>query len=85
MSYGYDEQLIDAVGVRRKRVEAAFLLGDLRLRRTWSDRTSTFLIAAFFAVLAAAGCVAVSFVTHLLANDTILRPSSSTTSSVGTR
>ncbi len=76
MSYGYDEQLIDAVAVRRRRIEAALMFGDQRLRRAWSDRTRTFVLAAFFAVLAAAGCVAVSFVTNLLSKDDTVRPSS---------
>ncbi len=74
MSYGYDEQLIDAVAVRRQRIESALMFGDQRLRRTWSDRTRTFVLAAFLAVIAAAGCVAVSFVTHLLSTDTTIRP-----------
>ncbi len=76
MSYGYDEQLIEAVTVRRRRVEAALMFADQRLHRTWSDRLRTFVLAAFLAVIAAAACVAVSFVTHLLASDTTIRPTS---------
>lgn len=84
MSYGYDDQLIDAVSVRRRRLESALLFADQRLRRTWSDRVRTFVLAAFFAVLAAAGCVAVSYVTHLLANDTTIRPTTYGTPSSST-
>jgi hypothetical protein len=76
MSYGYDEQLIEAVAVRRRRIESAFMFGDQRLRRAWSDRARTFVYAAFVAVLAAAACVAVSFVTNLLSKDDTVRPSS---------
>jgi hypothetical protein len=76
VSYGYDDQLIDAVAVRRRRIESALLFGDQRLRRTWSDRTRTFVVAAFLTVVAAAGCEAVSFVTHLLSTDTTIRPTS---------
>ena len=52
------------------------MFGDQRLRRAWSDRTRTFVLAAFFAVLAAAGCVAVSFVTNLLSKDDTVTPNS---------
>jgi hypothetical protein len=76
VSYGYDEQLIDAVAVRRRRIESALMFGDQRLRRGWSDRVRTFVIAAFLAVIAAAACVAVSFVAHLLSTDTTIRPNS---------
>ncbi len=82
VSYGYDEQLIEAVAVRRRRIESAFMFGDQRLRRAWSDRTRTFVLAAFLAVLAAAGCVAVSFVTQLLSHDTTIRPTTSSISSI---
>ena len=74
MSYGYDDQLIDAVGVRRRRIEAALMFGDQRLRRVWADRVRTFVLAAFLAVIAAAACVAVSFVTQLLSSDPTVRP-----------
>lgn len=80
MSYGYDEQLIDAVTVRRRRVESALLFGDQRLRRAWSDRVGTFVLATFVAVIAAAACVAVSFVTQLLSGDTTLRPTTAPSS-----
>jgi hypothetical protein len=80
LSYGYDDQLIDAVAVRRRRIESALMFGDQRLRRSWSDRTRTFVGAAFLAVIAAAGCVAVSFVTNLLANDDTVRPNRADTS-----
>ena len=76
MYYVYDEQLIDAVTVRRRRIESALMFGDQRLRRAWSDRVRTFVLAAFLAVIAAAACIAVSFVTQLLSKDTTIRPTS---------
>lgn len=82
VSYGYDEQLIDAVAVRRRRIETALMFGDQRLRRAWSDRARTFVLAAFLAVIAAAGCVAVSFVTDLLSRDSTVRPVSSVPSAL---
>lgn len=73
MPYTYDDQLIDAVAVRRRRLSLALLFGRQRLRRTWSDRVSTFMISAILAVLACAACVAISFVTHLLSSDPALQ------------
>ncbi len=72
MAYEYDDQLIDATAVRRERLTAALLYGRNRLRRQWSDRLRTALISAFLTVLICAGCVAVSFVTTLLADDPAL-------------
>lgn len=66
MAYTYDEQLIDAVAVRRRRLTAALLHGQHRLQRQWSDRVMTFAAGAGAATLIAAGCVAVSFVADLL-------------------
>lgn len=71
--YTYDDQLLDAVKVRRKRLAKALLHRSERLRRTWTDRRGTMLASIFFAVLACAVCVAVSFVMHLLATDTTFK------------
>ncbi len=67
MSYTYDEQLIDAVGVRRERLVGALLHGPHRLRHSFSDRLMTYAVSAGLAALVAAVCVGVSFVTDLLA------------------
>ncbi|MGG5259273.1 hypothetical protein [Phycicoccus avicenniae] len=69
MADNYDEQLIEATGVRRGRLAEALLHGPDRLRRTWDDRVGTHLAGAFLAVLGCAVCVAVAFVVHLLADD----------------
>lgn len=66
MAYTYDEQLIDAVAVRRRRLTGALLHGPARLKRPWSDRAMAFAAGAGLAALIAAGCVAVSFVRDLL-------------------
>lgn len=71
--YTYDDQLLDAVKVRRKRLAQALLHRSERLRRTWTDGLGTMLASIFFAVLACAVCVAVSFVMHLLATDTTFK------------
>lgn len=67
MSYTYDEQLIDAVGVRRARLIGALLHGPQRLRHRFSDRLMTYAVSAGLGALVAAVCVGVSFVTDLLA------------------
>ena len=69
MGYTYDDQLVDAVAVRRRRLTSAMMFGEDRQRRQWSDQLSMFLVSAFVAVLLSAGCVAVSFVTSLLAEE----------------
>jgi len=67
VSYSYDEQLIDATWVRRKRLTGALLHGPGRLRREFSNLWMTFMASGLIAALISAGCVAVSFVVHLLA------------------
>ncbi len=67
MSYTYDDQLIDAIGVRRRRLAAALLHGSDRLRRHWSDHLMAYVASAGVSALIAAGCVATSFVRNLLA------------------
>jgi len=67
VSYTYDEQLIDAVLVRRSRLIGAFLHGSQRLRHRFSDQLMTYAVSVGLAALVAAVCVGVSFVTDLLA------------------
>lgn len=85
VSYNYDDLLIESVAVRRRRLGGALMFGRERLRRDWSDRVKTFVGGAFLAALAATGCVAVSFVTNLLANDDSLRPNKQVTPPAVTR
>ena len=62
MPYAYDDQLIDAVSVRRKRLLAGFLFGVRRTRTIWQDRLSTFVGSLILAVIICAVCVAIAFV-----------------------
>ena len=62
MPYAYDDQLIDAVAVRRKRLLAGFLFGVKRTRTIWQDRVSTFMGSLILAVVICAVCVAIAFV-----------------------
>ena len=63
--YVYDDQLIDAVAVRRKRLLAGFLFGKQRIRFTWQDRVSTFIGSLVLAVVICTVCVAIAFVMYL--------------------
>ncbi len=67
MTYSYDEQLIDATGVRRRRLTGALLHGQQRLHRQFSNLTMTLLASGLLAALISAGCVVSSFVMGLLA------------------
>ena len=62
MPYAYDDQLIDAVAVRRKRLLAGFLFGVKRTRTIWQDRVSTFMGSLILAVVICAVCGAIAFV-----------------------
>lgn len=75
MSYSYDDQLIEATLVRRRRLVAALLFGGDRVRRTAPDAQRLLLAGAFIAALACAACVGASFVMHLLATDPTLHQS----------
>ncbi len=65
MPYAYDDQLIDAVAVRRKRLVGAFLFGANRTRMMWPDRVVTFMWSLILAVVICAVCVALAFVQSL--------------------
>lgn len=71
MSYSYDDQLIDAVSVRRRRLAGALMFGEHRLRREWQDRVRTFVSSALLTAVIAAGCVATSFVQQLFADNPV--------------
>lgn len=81
MAYDYDEQLIEAMGARRQRLAQALMYGPDRLLRRWTNRIGTHLASAFTAVLVCAVCIAVSFVSNLLANDPALKRNQAPTGS----
>ena len=62
LPYAYDDQLIDAVAVRRKRLLAGFMFGIRRTRIVWLDRLSTFIGSLVLTVVICAVCVAIAFV-----------------------
>lgn len=72
MPYTYDDQLVEAAGVRRRRLVAAVLYGPDRLRRTWNPGVRSLIHGAFVAVLICAVCVAISFIGSLLSKDPAL-------------
>lgn len=67
--YTYDDQLIDSVRVRRRRMVHGLLHRDDRLRRNYSDRLGTFAASFVITALACAGCVAGSFITDLMSQE----------------
>ncbi|PIE99694.1 MAG: hypothetical protein CR979_02545 [Propionibacterium sp.] len=73
MPYAYDDQLIDAVAVRRKRILASFLFGQQRTRTAWHERLSTFIGSLIFAVVICAICVAIAFVMSLFRTEALKR------------
>jgi hypothetical protein len=62
LPYAYDDQLIDAVAVRRKRLLAGFMFGIRRTRIVWLDRLSTFIGSLVLTVVICAVCVAIALV-----------------------
>lgn len=74
MPYTYNDQLIETVSVRRRRLVNALVHGRDPARRTWDERLVHAMIGVFIAALVCAGCVAYSFIGHLLANDPTLHP-----------
>lgn len=74
MTYSYDDQLIDAVAVRRRRLAGALLLGPDRVRQAPVDRVRTLLGGGVLAAVLAAGCVAGSFVAQLMSDEQRMRP-----------
>lgn len=66
MSNEYDNQLIESVTVRRRRLGAALLYGRNPQRRRWIDGVRRFIFSIVVAAVIGAGCVGFSFVSNLL-------------------
>jgi len=62
MAMDFDAQLIESVEVRRHRLASALLFGANPTERRFRDRTRTLVLGVVAAALAAALCVAISFV-----------------------
>ena len=57
-----DALLLESARVRRQRLRAAFLHGDLRSRRLTRDNVRRFVGSTVIAALACAGCAGWSFI-----------------------
>lgn len=68
MATEFDSQLIESVAVRRNRMTDALLYGRNPTERRWKATTRQFLFSVVAAALIAAICVAVSFVSNLMAD-----------------
>ncbi|GAB3564367.1 hypothetical protein [Spelaeicoccus albus] len=66
MSNEYDNQLIESVTVRRRRLGAALLYGSNPQHRRWVDGVRRFIFSIVVAAVIGAGCVGFSFVSNLI-------------------
>lgn len=67
MSRDYDAQLLESVGVRRRRLRDALLRGALQARRPTTDNVRGAVAGVVVAAALCAGCVGWSFLRHQLA------------------
>ncbi|WP_322985139.1 hypothetical protein [Streptomyces sp. S584] len=66
MARDYDSQLLESVGVRRRRMRDALLFGAQRARRTADERLGKVFAGIAIAAVLCAGCVGWSFLQHTL-------------------
>ena len=66
MARDYDSQLLESVGVRRRRMRDALLFGAQRARRTADERLGKVFAGIALAAVMCAGCVGWSFLQHTL-------------------
>lgn len=66
MSRDLDEQLLEQVGVRRRRLLDAVLWGRERTQLAMTDNLTRFLVSLVVAALICAGCVGFSFIRDAL-------------------
>ncbi|MEU0174520.1 hypothetical protein ABZ178_14360 [Streptomyces massasporeus] len=60
----YDNQLLESVSVRRRRLRDALLFGAQRQRRSLDERMGKVFAGVVIAAVVCAGCVGWSFVSH---------------------
>ncbi|MGW1891298.1 hypothetical protein ACWCP6_13735 [Streptomyces sp. NPDC002004] len=60
----YDNQLLESISVRRRRLRDALLFGGQRKRRFADERMGRMFAGLVIAAVACAGCVGWSFVSH---------------------
>lgn len=66
MARDYDSQLLESVGVRRRRMRDALLFGAQRARRTADERLGKVFAGIAITAVLCAGCVGWSFLQHTL-------------------
>ncbi|MFF3176235.1 hypothetical protein ACFVQ0_26845 [Streptomyces sp. NPDC057900] len=66
MARDYDSQLLESVGVRRRRMRDALLFGTQRARRTADERLGKVFAGIAITAVLCAGCVGWSFLQHTL-------------------
>ncbi|MCB4208539.1 hypothetical protein [Arthrobacter sp. UM1] len=62
----YDQQVVEAVTLRRQRVQNAVFFGGARWRRQLPDQLRPLLMGVIVAAVIAAGCIATSFIVNLI-------------------
>ncbi|MFJ2814554.1 MULTISPECIES: hypothetical protein [unclassified Streptomyces] len=77
----YDNQLLESVSVRRRRLRDALLFGAQRQRRTSDERVGKVFTGVVIAAVVCAGCVGWSFVSHRVIGTTQTPYTSTVTSS----
>ncbi|WP_308122506.1 hypothetical protein [Streptomyces sp. WAC04114] len=60
----YDNQLLESMSVRRRRLRDALLFGAQRQRRSTDERLGKLFVGVVIAAVVCAGCVGWSFVSH---------------------
>ncbi|MEU6553163.1 hypothetical protein ABZ915_23185 [Streptomyces sp. NPDC046915] len=63
-AHDYDNQLLESVSVRRRRLRDAVLFGAQRQRRSLDERVGKVFAGVVIAAVVCAGCVGWSFVSH---------------------
>ncbi|MFE7165937.1 hypothetical protein [Streptomyces sp. NPDC057616] len=63
-AHDYDNQLLESVSVRRRRLRDALLFGAQRQRRSLDERVGKVFAGVVIAAVVCAGCVGWSFVSH---------------------
>ncbi|MEU0170721.1 hypothetical protein ABZ214_35620 [Streptomyces iakyrus] len=63
-AHDYDNQLLESVSVRRRRLRDALLFGTQRQRRSLDERVGKMFAGIVIAAVMCAGCVGWSFVSH---------------------
>ncbi|MEU6220632.1 hypothetical protein ABZ845_24435 [Streptomyces sp. NPDC047022] len=80
-AHDYDNQLLESVAVRRRRIRDALLFGVQRQRRSLDERVGKVFAGVVIAAVVCAGCVGWSFVSHRVVGrnpyGTAVSPSSS--------